>query len=271
MLKQVLSGRICKFFSNRTYSFDGILSNQTIFCRVYYRKTVPAEQPIQPSTPPYERSSPPRRSRRTTPPSPSPPPIPSRSRSHHQSSSRYPRPKSPIRSSRPPRRPYSPYIPLPPDLVEYTSKTSSRHQQRSSPSSPIAHHQRKQSSRQKRSRSANGHRSTSRSSTTSQQTSSDQEPTRTLFVDNLERDITESKLRELFARYGTIEDRRKSQTKIFFKGKIFFLVLVDFKKSSSKRSCASIRYENLDMAYEARRAMNGQMIGKTECKIGYGV
>jgi len=27
----------------------------------------------------------------------------------------------------------------------------------------------------------------------------------------------------------------------------------------------------MDMAYEARRAMDGQFIGKTECKIGYGV
>lgn len=179
---------------------------RSIFCRVYYRKTVPAERPIQSSTPPRERSPPPRRSRRATPPSPSPPPAPSRSRSHHQSSSsssRYPRAKSPIHSSRPPRRPYSPYIPLPPDLVQYTHKSSSRQR---SPPSPVGHHPRKQSSRQKRSRSANGHRSTSPSSTTSRHTSSDQEPTRTLVVDNLERDTTESKLKELFARYGTIED-----------------------------------------------------------------
>ena len=247
---------------------------RSIFCRVYYRKTVPAEQPIPSSPSPHERSPPPRRSRRATPPSPSPPPAPSRSRSHHQSSSsssRYPRTKSPIRSSRPPRRPYSPYIPLPPDLAEYSNKSSSRQRQRSSPS-PVGHHQRKQSSRQKRSRSANGHRSTSPSSTTSQQTSSDQEPTRTLVVDNLERDTTESKLKELFARYGTIEDSMNSTLHSSFQKEFsFFFVLVDLKKSSSKRSYALIRYENLDMAYEARRAMNGQMIGKSECKIGYGV
>lgn len=47
--------------------------------------------------------------------------------------------------------------------------------------------------------------------------------------------------------------------------------LVDLKKPSSKRPYAFIRYENLDMAYEARRAMNGHLIGKSECKIGYGV
>lgn len=57
---------------------------------------------------------------------------------------------------------------------------------------------------------------------------------------------------------------------MFFSSSLL-LVLVDLKKSSSKRPYAIIRYENLDMAYEARRAMNGQLIGKAECKVGYGV
>jgi RNA recognition motif-containing protein len=35
------------------------------------------------------------------------------------------------------------------------------------------------------------------------------EPTRTLFVENLERDIRKSKLEELFRRYGTIEESKK--------------------------------------------------------------
>jgi RNA recognition motif-containing protein len=35
------------------------------------------------------------------------------------------------------------------------------------------------------------------------------EPTRTLFVGNLERDIRESKLKEVFGRYGTIEESKK--------------------------------------------------------------
>ena len=48
---------------------------------------------------------------------------------------------------------------------------------------------------------------------------------------------------------------------------------VDLKKSqaTSKRLCATIRYENVDMAYQARRAMDGHSIGKADCKIGYGV
>lgn len=49
--------------------------------------------------------------------------------------------------------------------------------------------------------------------------------------------------------------------------------LVDLKvpQSSSKRAYAFIQYENMDMAYEARRAMDGRMIGKADCKIGYGM
>jgi RNA recognition motif-containing protein len=39
------------------------------------------------------------------------------------------------------------------------------------------------------------------------------DPTRTLFVGNLERDIRESKLKEVFGRYGTIEESKK----IYFK------------------------------------------------------
>ncbi|CAF4957273.1 unnamed protein product, partial [Rotaria socialis] len=41
-------------------------------------------------------------------------------------------------------------------------------------------------------------------------------------------------------------------------------------QSSSKRAYAFIQYENMDMAYEARRAMDGHFIGKADCKIGYG-
>lgn len=50
------------------------------------------------------------------------------------------------------------------------------------------------------------------------------------------------------------------------------LFAVDLKvpQSSSKRAYAFIQYENMDMAYEARRAMDGHFIGKADCKIGYG-
>jgi hypothetical protein len=49
-----------------------------------------------------------------------------------------------------------------------------------------------------------------------------------------------------------------------------FCDLVDLKvpQSSSKRAYAFIQYENMDMAYDARRAMDGHFIGKADCKIG---
>jgi hypothetical protein len=62
-------------------------------------------------------------------------------------------------------------------------------------------------------------------------------------------------------------------TQWFFQRNFYsnFYLLVDLKKPSSKRAYAFIQYENLDMAYAARRGMDGQLIGKAECKIGYGV
>jgi hypothetical protein len=51
----------------------------------------------------------------------------------------------------------------------------------------------------------------------------------------------------------------------------FYLVDLKVPQSSSKRAYAFIQYENMDMAYEARRAMDGHFIGKADCKIGYGM
>ncbi len=165
--------------------------NIIIICisRVFYRKTIPADQPISPGSL-HERFSSNRRSR------PSPPPIPSRKHSHRHSSSRRQRsispPSPPARSS---RRPYSPYIPLPPDLIDYTDKKSSGQRPRSSPSPVRRHHH---------SRSPNNHRSDNELIVQNQ-------PSRTLFIENLERNITESKLEEIFKRYGTIEERKQNK------------------------------------------------------------
>lgn len=218
---------------------------QVVLEPVYYRRTVPAEQPLNPGSP--RDRSPPSPKRRPRRPSPSPPPVSSRSRPHHTS--------SPSRS----RRHYSPYIPLPPDLVDYASTKSSRRRQGSSPSSPPPPPPRPRRRSRSRSMSTSPVAYKSRGKTDDHASSRAEsnvqhEPTRTLFVGNLERDIRESKLREVFGRYGTIEE-------------------IDLKvpQSSSKRAYAFIQYENMDMAYEARRAMDGHFIGKADCKIGYGM
>ncbi|CAF1112933.1 unnamed protein product [Adineta steineri] len=223
---------------------------QVVLEPVYYRRTVPAEQPLNPGSP-RERSppSPKRRPRRPSPsPPPPPPPVSSRSRPHHTS--------SPPRS----RRHYSPYIPLPPDLIDYAGTKSSRHRHGSSPSSPPPPPPPPRARRRSRSRSMSTspvpHKSRGKTDDhafSRTESNVQHEPTRTLFVGNLERDIRESKLKEVFGRYGTIEE-------------------IDLKvpQSSSKRAYAFIQYENMDMAYEARRAMDGHFIGKADCKIGYG-
>jgi hypothetical protein len=159
-------------------------------------------------------------------------------------------------------------------LVDFVGKKSSRHRQRSPPSPARRHHHKSQ-----RSRSPNSHRSPSlsppppapphRGNLDSKESNVQHEATRTLCVENLERDIT----KDIFGRYGTIEESKSKMIKNDNLLKVYVSFLVDLKKSqsSSKRAHAFIQYENLNMAYEARRAMDGQPIGKADCKIGYGV
>jgi len=204
---------------------------QVVLEPVYYRRTIPAEQPLNSESPPH-------RSRRRSP-SPLPPPSSSSRRYHHTSSP----PPPPARG----RRHYSPFIPLPPDLADYA------HKKGSSSRSPVRRRSRSRSRSKSNSSTSSPRAYKSRSKNDDMSSNFQHEPTRTLFVGNLERDIRESKLREVFGRYGTIEE-------------------IDLKvpQSSSKRAYAFIQYENMDMAYDARRAMDGHFIGKADCKIGYG-
>lgn len=82
--------------------------------------------------------------------------------------------------------------------------------------------------------------------------------TRTLFIGNLDADINRDLLWKQFERYGLLED-------------------IDIKKSLpaghadfAKKTYAFVRYENMDMAKEAKIRMNGKRIGQSEIKIGYG-
>lgn len=79
-------------------------------------------------------------------------------------------------------------------------------------------------------------------------------PTRTLFVGNLPCNITENDLKDLFGKFGDVTD-------------------VDIKKPTSNRqgnSYAFIKFENLDIANQAKTEMSGHMVGKCQIKIGFG-
>jgi len=96
----------------------------------------------------------------------------------------------------------------------------------------------------------------------------DETATRTLFVGNLEWDISEDELRSVFQHYGQVED-------------------VDIKRSTPGRDggwrgdggregghggsiYAFIRFHNLDMAHIAKVEMTGRPVRSNMCKIGYG-
>lgn len=79
----------------------------------------------------------------------------------------------------------------------------------------------------------------------------DDKATRTLFVGNLDIEITEDQLRSVFERYGTVDD-------------------IDIKRPQQGNAYAFIKFFNLDMAHRAKVSMSGEYIGKFQCKIGYG-
>jgi RNA-binding protein 15 len=80
----------------------------------------------------------------------------------------------------------------------------------------------------------------------------DESATRTLFVGNLDYDITADELQRVFERYGVVED-------------------VDVKRAAAGSGAyAFIRFFNLDMAFNAKVEMSGHTIGHHQCRIGYG-
>ena len=80
----------------------------------------------------------------------------------------------------------------------------------------------------------------------------DETATRTLFVGNLDYDVTADQLQSTFERYGYVED-------------------VDVKRAAAGSGAyAFIRFANLDMAFRAKVEMSGQTVGRHQCRIGYG-
>ena len=79
----------------------------------------------------------------------------------------------------------------------------------------------------------------------------DETATRTLFVGNLENDVSDSELRNAFGKYGHLED-------------------IDIKRPDNTNAYAFVKFSNLDMAHKAKVAMSGQYIRNNPCRIGYG-
>ena len=77
--------------------------------------------------------------------------------------------------------------------------------------------------------------------------------TRTLFVGNLELNITLEEMKRIFGKHGDLID-------------------IDIKRPppNTGNAFAFLRYRNLDMAASAKRELSGQYIGKFQCKVGYG-
>lgn len=83
----------------------------------------------------------------------------------------------------------------------------------------------------------------------------DEMSTRTLFVGNLDNNITDEELRSVFSKFGIVEE-------------------IDIKYPAKQgyvgNAYAFVKFINLDMAHRAKVEMSGKYIGKFQCKIGYG-
>lgn len=81
----------------------------------------------------------------------------------------------------------------------------------------------------------------------------DEKATRTLFVGNLDVNISDMDLKHIFEKYGFVED-------------------IDIKRPQKGQgnAYAFIKFINLDCAHRAKVEMSGKYIGKFQCKIGYG-
>lgn len=77
--------------------------------------------------------------------------------------------------------------------------------------------------------------------------------TRTLFIGNLDYNITEPEIRSIFETFGHIDE-------------------IDIKRPQRGQgnAYAFLKYYNLDMAHRAKVEMSGKYIGRFQCKIGYG-
>ncbi|XP_051549527.1 putative RNA-binding protein 15B [Myxocyprinus asiaticus] len=81
----------------------------------------------------------------------------------------------------------------------------------------------------------------------------DQRATRNLFIGNLDHNILEVELRQVFEKYGIIEE-----------------VVIKRPARGQGGAYAFLKFQNLDMAHRAKVAMQGRMINGNPIKIGYG-
>ena len=79
----------------------------------------------------------------------------------------------------------------------------------------------------------------------------DRRACRTLFVANVDEKMDPGELKKFFEPYGIVED-------------------IDVKlPTRTGNPYAFVRFFNLDMAFEAKLELSGQMLGRYQCKIGY--
>lgn len=97
----------------------------------------------------------------------------------------------------------------------------------------------------------------------------------TLFVGNLEHDVERDELQKWFGKYGVVEEIEiKRNMPMPTAGSSASSGRSEGSDRGSTRTYAFVKFEDMDMAYQAKKSLNGQIITKSshgiELKIGYG-
>ena len=99
----------------------------------------------------------------------------------------------------------------------------------------------------------------------------EKDSTRTLFVGNLDNDIEQEFLKRLFSRFGIVEEIDIKRNISVQPPPFTLKSSSSFNSQQSSKTYAFVRFQDMDMATEAKNKMNGKRLnGRNECKIGYG-
>jgi RNA-binding protein 15 len=101
----------------------------------------------------------------------------------------------------------------------------------------------------------------------------ERDATCTLFLGNLDHNVDREELKKLFEKYGVVEDvdvKRHMPLMNVYGGNSRDHNSRRDRLPDNTKTYGFVKFENLDMAVQAKKNMNGKMVLGSETRIGYG-
>jgi RNA-binding protein 15 len=95
----------------------------------------------------------------------------------------------------------------------------------------------------------------------------EKDATCTLFVGNVDHKTDRMELRKVFEEYGIVED---VEIKRHMPVQVPNAVTRQHEDTGMTKTYSFVKYEDMDMSIQAKRHLNGRLVGKSAIKIGYG-